>query len=159
MRGGIVAIGLGFIFLFGTLAIWAIGVNNPVYENGVLIGYYVIKQEVKALFAGLAILGIGIFIGGLIAVNPDEEDRRTRLILETVKNERPRQESQTIIVEPEDEPIELRCSVCRKPMKDDYLMCPWCGTAYKKKCPKCNRIHPSGFKVCPYCGYKFDQSV
>jgi len=157
LRGGIVAIGLGLIFIFGTLTIWANGVHEPVYENGVLLGWHIIKPEAIALFAGGAIVGICVFIAGLVATNPDDEAERMRLIRETSKKVQPAQQSQTVIVEPEDESEQLKCMVCRMPLKEDYLMCPWCGTVYKKKCPQCDRIHPSGFKVCPYCGYRFNQ--
>ncbi len=44
-----------------------------------------------------------------------------------------------------------RCSFCRTPVKDDYLVCPTCGRRLKTSCPSCHKPIDPQWRVCPYC--------
>jgi RNA polymerase subunit RPABC4/transcription elongation factor Spt4 len=44
-----------------------------------------------------------------------------------------------------------RCSFCRTPVKEDYLVCPTCGRRLRTMCPQCRRPIDPQWRVCPYC--------
>lgn len=46
---------------------------------------------------------------------------------------------------------EARCSFCKTPVKDDYLVCPTCGRRLRTTCPSCRRPIEPQWRVCPYC--------
>lgn len=46
---------------------------------------------------------------------------------------------------------EERCSFCKTPVKDDYLVCPTCGRRLRTVCPSCRRPVEPQWRVCPYC--------
>jgi hypothetical protein len=44
-----------------------------------------------------------------------------------------------------------RCSFCKTPVRDDYLVCPSCGKRLRTTCPSCRRPVDPQWRVCPYC--------
>lgn len=46
---------------------------------------------------------------------------------------------------------EERCSYCKAPVRDDYLVCPSCGRRLRTQCRSCRRPLEASWKVCPYC--------
>ena len=44
------------------------------------------------------------------------------------------------------------CPTCGKPVQDDFVVCPYCGTQLKRSCPSCGRTVDVNWKVCAYCG-------
>ncbi|RJQ55818.1 MAG: zinc ribbon domain-containing protein [Actinobacteria bacterium] len=43
------------------------------------------------------------------------------------------------------------CPACMKPVKDDFLICPYCQKKLKKSCPNCAKPLNMNWVVCPYC--------
>ena len=50
---------------------------------------------------------------------------------------------------------ERTCYGCHKPIKSDFLICPYCMKKLKKSCPACNRPLNLDWNVCPYCKTSF----
>jgi RNA polymerase subunit RPABC4/transcription elongation factor Spt4 len=46
---------------------------------------------------------------------------------------------------------DARCSFCKTPVKDDYLVCPTCGRRLRTTCPSCRRPIEPQWRVCPFC--------
>ncbi len=46
---------------------------------------------------------------------------------------------------------ESRCSFCKTPVRDDYLVCPTCGRRLRATCPSCRKPVEPQWRVCPYC--------
>ena len=50
------------------------------------------------------------------------------------------------------------CSKCKQPLKEEWKLCPNCGTpietAKKPSCPNCGKQMEPSWKICPYCGEK-----
>lgn len=46
---------------------------------------------------------------------------------------------------------ESRCSYCKTPVQDDYLVCPSCGRRLRTQCQSCHRPLEASWRVCPYC--------
>jgi succinate dehydrogenase hydrophobic anchor subunit/RNA polymerase subunit RPABC4/transcription elongation factor Spt4 len=46
---------------------------------------------------------------------------------------------------------ETRCSFCKTPVKDDYLVCPTCGRRLRSTCAHCGKPLEPNWRVCPYC--------
>ena len=46
---------------------------------------------------------------------------------------------------------EQRCSYCKTPVRDDFLVCPNCQRRLRSMCPNCRRPLEPAWKVCPYC--------
>lgn len=46
---------------------------------------------------------------------------------------------------------ETRCSFCKTPVKDEYLVCPTCGRRLRSQCGHCGRPLEPNWRVCPYC--------
>ena len=44
-----------------------------------------------------------------------------------------------------------RCSFCKTPVRDDYLVCPTCGRRLRSTCASCQRPIEPTWRVCPYC--------
>ncbi len=44
-----------------------------------------------------------------------------------------------------------RCSFCKTPVRDDYLVCPTCGRRLRTTCPSCGKPVEPNWRVCPYC--------
>jgi RNA polymerase subunit RPABC4/transcription elongation factor Spt4 len=49
------------------------------------------------------------------------------------------------------EDSQLRCPACGKPVKDDFLICPYCRKKLKNRCINCGKPLNLDWKVCPYC--------
>ena len=45
---------------------------------------------------------------------------------------------------------EERCSFCKTPVRDDYLVCPTCGRRLRS-CPSCRKPIDPQWRVCPFC--------
>ena len=45
-----------------------------------------------------------------------------------------------------------KCPSCSQAMRDDFKLCPHCGTSLRNECSSCNKNVESDWKVCPYCG-------
>jgi len=46
---------------------------------------------------------------------------------------------------------QLTCPACGKPIKEDFLICPYCRKKLKTPCINCGRPLKLEWKVCPYC--------
>ncbi|HOT23058.1 MAG TPA: zinc ribbon domain-containing protein [Thermoleophilia bacterium] len=46
---------------------------------------------------------------------------------------------------------EQRCSFCKTPVRDDYLVCPTCGRRLRTVCRSCHRPVEPQWRLCPYC--------
>ncbi len=46
---------------------------------------------------------------------------------------------------------DLVCPACLKPVKDDFLICPYCQKKLKKSCPNCSKPLNMSWVVCPFC--------
>jgi len=46
---------------------------------------------------------------------------------------------------------EERCSFCKTPVRDDYLVCPTCGRRLRTTCPSCRKPIDPQWRVCPFC--------
>jgi hypothetical protein len=46
---------------------------------------------------------------------------------------------------------EQRCSFCKTPVRDDYLVCPTCGRRLRSTCTHCGKPLEPNWRVCPYC--------
>lgn len=44
------------------------------------------------------------------------------------------------------------CPGCRRPTKEDWVVCPYCHTPLRRPCPHCGRLVDLNWTVCPYCG-------
>jgi RNA polymerase subunit RPABC4/transcription elongation factor Spt4 len=44
-----------------------------------------------------------------------------------------------------------RCPNCKAAVRDDYLVCPSCGSRLRTQCRSCRRPIEPGWRVCPYC--------
>lgn len=58
-------------------------------------------------------------------------------------------EEEALLQEVEDRRI---CPNCRQRVREDFLVCPACGTELKKRCSRCERLLFLHWAVCPYCG-------
>jgi len=45
------------------------------------------------------------------------------------------------------------CTGCNHPIKDDWLLCPYCHTKLKKPCPHCGHLLELPWTICPYCEF------
>ncbi len=43
------------------------------------------------------------------------------------------------------------CPGCRRPVRDEFLACPYCRTALRDVCAQCGRAVGFDWTVCPYC--------
>ncbi len=46
---------------------------------------------------------------------------------------------------------QLTCPACGNPVKDDFLICPYCRRKLKNSCINCGKPLNLDWKVCPYC--------
>jgi RNA polymerase subunit RPABC4/transcription elongation factor Spt4 len=46
---------------------------------------------------------------------------------------------------------ESRCSFCKMPVRDDFLVCPTCGRRLRTTCASCGKPIEPSWRVCPYC--------
>jgi len=44
------------------------------------------------------------------------------------------------------------CPSCGRPVQEDFVLCPYCGTQLKRSCPSCRRAVEVEWNVCSYCG-------
>lgn len=45
----------------------------------------------------------------------------------------------------------VRCSFCKTPVREDYLVCPTCGHRLRSTCASCGKPLEPSWRVCPYC--------
>ena len=43
------------------------------------------------------------------------------------------------------------CPSCRRPVQDDFMVCPHCRTVLKDACHSCNQLMLRAWKFCPFC--------
>jgi RNA polymerase subunit RPABC4/transcription elongation factor Spt4 len=43
------------------------------------------------------------------------------------------------------------CPACGSPVKDEFLICPYCRKKLKNSCISCGKPLNLNWKVCPYC--------
>ena len=46
---------------------------------------------------------------------------------------------------------QARCSFCKTPIRDDYLVCPTCSRRLRTTCPSCRKPVEPQWRVCPFC--------
>lgn len=44
------------------------------------------------------------------------------------------------------------CPQCQRGVEPDFLLCPHCHTALRRRCTACERVIDLTWAVCPYCG-------
>ncbi len=44
------------------------------------------------------------------------------------------------------------CPECGRTVQPEFVACPYCGAALKKRCPSCERRLRPGWRYCPHCG-------
>ncbi len=49
-------------------------------------------------------------------------------------------------------PKKVTCSICQTKIKEDYNVCPECGSSFVVFCKGCKRPVEPELKICPYCG-------
>lgn len=45
----------------------------------------------------------------------------------------------------------FKCPACGSPVKDEFLICPYCRKKLKNSCISCGKPLDINWKVCPYC--------
>jgi len=48
----------------------------------------------------------------------------------------------------------LKCPNCGAPIKENWLVCPYCHTRLKKECVYCGKPLELDWDICPYCGHE-----
>jgi len=43
------------------------------------------------------------------------------------------------------------CQTCRRPIDDDFVVCPFCRTVLREACRNCGRAIRTSWLTCPYC--------
>ena len=43
------------------------------------------------------------------------------------------------------------CQTCRRPIDDDFNVCPYCRTVLREPCRACSRLVRTSWTVCPFC--------
>jgi hypothetical protein len=43
------------------------------------------------------------------------------------------------------------CQTCRRPVEDDYRVCPYCRTVLREPCRNCGQSIRTSWLTCPYC--------
>ena len=43
------------------------------------------------------------------------------------------------------------CPDCRRPVQDDFMVCPYCRISLKESCVECGRLLTHAWRHCPYC--------
>ena len=43
------------------------------------------------------------------------------------------------------------CQSCRRPIEDDFNVCPWCRTVLREPCRSCARLVRTSWNACPFC--------
>ncbi len=44
------------------------------------------------------------------------------------------------------------CPECQRPIEPDFILCPHCTTALRRRCEVCSRVVDLTWSTCPYCG-------
>jgi RNA polymerase subunit RPABC4/transcription elongation factor Spt4 len=44
------------------------------------------------------------------------------------------------------------CPECQRPIEPDFIICPHCTTALRRRCDNCARVVDLTWSICPYCG-------
>ncbi|WP_129628314.1 zinc ribbon domain-containing protein [Candidatus Oscillochloris fontis] len=44
------------------------------------------------------------------------------------------------------------CPECQRPIEPDFILCPHCTTALRRRCEVCSRVVDLTWTTCPYCG-------
>ncbi|MBN1965890.1 MAG: zinc ribbon domain-containing protein [Anaerolineae bacterium] len=57
-------------------------------------------------------------------------------------------EEEALLQEIEEKPV---CPGCRRPVNNDWQVCPHCHTTLKHACIKCGKMLDLAWDVCPYC--------
>jgi RNA polymerase subunit RPABC4/transcription elongation factor Spt4 len=43
------------------------------------------------------------------------------------------------------------CHNCRRPIEDDYMVCPYCRSVLREPCRSCSKLVRTTWSACPYC--------
>jgi len=43
------------------------------------------------------------------------------------------------------------CQSCRRPIEDEYVICPWCRIILREPCRNCGKAVRRNWAACPYC--------
>jgi hypothetical protein len=92
---------------------------------------------VVCILTGLVFGPLGLIIYSIVRPPELVEDRRERELEVRMMQQRLSEES--------------RCSFCKTPVRDDYLVCPTCGRRLRTTCPSCRKPIDPQWRVCPYC--------
>ena len=56
-------------------------------------------------------------------------------------------------------PERRTCQRCARPVKEDFLLCPYCRTVLRETCSSCQRALELAWSACPYCGAQGPQPM
>lgn len=45
------------------------------------------------------------------------------------------------------------CPECARPVRDEFIFCPDCGTSLRRTCGSCGRLVDADWQVCAFCGH------
>lgn len=90
-----------------------------------------------AVLTGLVFGPVGLIVYAIVRPPETLTDRRAAELEQQMMEQRIQEEE--------------RCSFCKTPVREDYLVCPTCGRRLRTACPMCRRPIDPRWRVCPYC--------
>jgi len=90
-----------------------------------------------AVLTGLVFGPLGLIIYAIVRPPELLTDRDSRELEMQMMEQRVQEES--------------RCSFCKTPVRDDYLVCPTCARRLRSTCAQCGKPLEPSWRVCPYC--------
>jgi RNA polymerase subunit RPABC4/transcription elongation factor Spt4 len=97
-----------------------------------------------AVLTGLVFGPFGLFIYAILRPPEYLEDMREREMEMQMMEQRLSEES--------------RCPFCKRPVKDDFLVCPHCMRRLREVCSNCRRPVEPEWRICPYCEKQIAQA-
>ncbi len=90
-----------------------------------------------AVLTGIVFGPIGLIVYSIVRPAETIADRRERELEMQMMEQRLNEEE--------------RCSFCKTPVRDDYLVCPTCGRRLRTSCSSCHKPLDPQWRVCPFC--------
>jgi len=53
--------------------------------------------------------------------------------------------------------MDENCTRCQRPVRTDFIFCPWCGVRRWPTCSLCHAVLTTGWEYCPRCGTAIEQ--
>lgn len=90
-----------------------------------------------AVLTGIVFGPVGLIVYAIVRPAETTADRRERELEMLMMEQRIGEEQ--------------RCSFCKTPVRDDYLVCPTCGRRLRTTCASCRKPIDPQWRVCPFC--------